>query len=179
MPQVSDRAGHYIPGSELAGPTHVFDLMRYLIGEVRDVFAFRERMGTFVLMRFQSGATGKATAGTASDRGIATPHVLCIQGTEGSIFTQNAYQEGDAWSVPGYHGFMVRDKQQTPIEVGGKDTGHGDATRTLNFLDGVQKGTPMIAPLEDAVRTSELLHAIWDSYTLEIRVPVHQAGKTG
>lgn len=176
---LSDRSGGYIPGSELTGATHIFDLMRYLFGEVRDLFAFREPVGTFVLMRFQSGAVGKATAGVASNQGLATPHVLCIQGTEGTLFTQRAYQEGDAWSTHGYHGFIVRDKHQEPIEVPEKDTMHGDAVRTLNFLDAVQQGTPLIAPLEDAVRTSELLHAIWDSHNLEIRVPVHQAWKTG
>lgn len=176
---LTDRAGHYIPSSEMTHATHVFDLMRYMLGEVKDLFAFQETFGTFVLMRFRNGAVGKATAGMASDQGIATPHVLCIQGTEGTIFTQNTYQEGDAWSVPGYHGYIVRDKKQERIEVAGKDTGHGDATRTLNFLDAVQKGAPLIAPLEDAVGTSELLHAIWDSHSLEIRVPVHRAGKTG
>ena len=178
-PQLSDRAGHYIPGSELTGATHAFDLARYLLGEARDVFAFRETFGTFVLMRFQSGALGKVTAGTASDQGIATPHVLSIQGTEGTIFTQNAYQTGDAWSVGGYHGSLVRDKQQQPIDISQQDTGHGDATRTLNFLDAVQKEDALIAPLEDAIGTSELLHAIWDSHNLEIRVPVHRVGKTG
>ena len=39
--------------------------------------------------------------------------------------------------------------------------------------DDVQKDAPLIAPIEDAVRTSELLHAIWNSHNLEIRVPVH------
>jgi hypothetical protein len=43
----------------------------------------------------------------------------------------------------------------------------------------VLNGAPLIAPLEDAIRTSELLHAIWDSHNLEIRVPVHRAQKTG
>jgi len=176
---LSDGSGHYIPGSEMTGATHIFDLMRYMLGEVRDVFAFREPVGTFVLMRFHSGAVGKATAGIASDQGIATPHVLCIQGTEGTVFTQRTYQEGDAWSTHGYHGFIVRDKHQEPIGVPEKDTIHGDAVRTLNFLDAVQHETTLIAPLEDAVQTSELLHAIWDSHNLEIRVPVHQAGKTG
>jgi UDP-N-acetyl-2-amino-2-deoxyglucuronate dehydrogenase len=178
-PQLSDRSGQYIAGSEMTGTTHVFDLMRYMLGEVKEVFAFRERFGTFVLMRFRNGAFGQATSATASNQGIATPHVLCVQGTEGTIFTQNAYQKGDAWSVPGYHGYIVRDKHQELIEVSGEDTGHGDSNRTQNFLDAVQKDAPLIAPLEDAVGTSELLHAIWDSHNLEIRVPVHQLGKTG
>jgi hypothetical protein len=49
----------------------------------------------------------------------------------------------------------------------------------VGFFDSVQKDAPLIAPLDDAVGTSELLHAIWDSHNLEIRVPVHQLGKTG
>ena len=178
-PRLSDSYGHYVPGSEMTGATHAFDLMRYMLGEVKDVFAFREPFGAFALMRFRNGAVGKTTAGMAPEQGIATPHVLCVQGTEGTIFTQNTYQEGDAWSVPGYHGYIVRDKVQEPIEVSTKDTGHGDRTRTLNFLDAVQKGGPLIAPLEDAVGTSEMLHAICESHDLEIRVPVHRRGKTG
>ncbi len=174
----SDRSGSYIRGSEMTGATHVFDLMRYLFGEVKDLFSFREQYGTFVLMRFQSGAFGKATAATASNQGLATPHVLCIQGTLGSIFTQNSY-ESDAWSVKGYHGYIVTEGRQELITVSESDTGHGDATRTRNFLDAVLEGKPLIAPLKDTIRTSELLHAIWDSHNLAIRVPVHQLGKTG
>jgi predicted dehydrogenase len=185
----SDRSGSYISGSELTGATHVFDLMRYLFGEVKDVFSFRERYGTFVLMRFQNGALGKATAAVASNRGLATPHVLCIQGTQGSIFTQNTYNpptpfgkgdyKSDAWSVGGYHGYIVTEGHQELISVSERDTGHGDATRTRNFLSAILEGKPLIASLEDAIRTSELLHAIWDSHNLEIRVPVHQLSKTG
>ena len=174
----SDRSGSYIPGSEMTGATHVFDLMRYLFGEVKDVFSFRERYGTFVLMRFHSGALGKATAAAASNKGLATPHVLCIQGTQGSIFTQNTYKS-DAWSVSGYHGYIVTEGRQELISVSEHDTGHGDTTRTRNFLSAVLEGKPLIAPLEDAIHTSELLHAIWDSHNLEIRVPVHRLGKTG
>ena len=174
----SDRSGSYIPGSEMTGATHVFDLMRYLFGEVKDVFSFKERYGAFVLMRFHSGALGKATAAVASNQGLATPHVLCIQGTQGSIFTQNTYKT-DAWSVSGYHGYIVTEGRQELISVSESDTGHGDATRTRNFLAAVLEGKPLIAPLEDAIRTSELLHAIWDSHNLEIRVPVHRLGKTG
>ena len=51
--------------------------------------------------------------------------------------------------------------------------------RNLAALDAVQKDSPLIAPLEDAVGTSELLHAICESHDFEIRVPVHRRGKTG
>jgi len=176
---IADKGGEYIPSSEMCGPTHVFDLMRYLLGEVRDVFAFREPCGTFALMRFQCGALGKATAATASDRGIATPHVLCIQGTEGSIFTQNEYQYSDKGKVRGYNGYIVTGGQQRRVNVDGTDTSHGDAARTRNFLNAIRDDEPLICSLEDGIRSSELLHAIWDSHNLEIRVPVHQAGKSG
>ena len=50
-----------------------------------------------------------------------------------------------------------------------------DIHANLPALDAVLDGAPLIAPLEDAIGTSELLHAIWDSHNLEIRVPVHRA----
>jgi predicted dehydrogenase len=174
---LSDSGGHYLPSSELTSSTHVFDFIRYVGGDVRDVFAFRERGGTIALMRFNSGAIGKATAGTASSDGLATPHVLSVQGTKGTLFTQNN-RVTTAWG-DGYHGFVVTGGKQVPIEVAETDTGHGDSNRTRNFLDAVFHDAPLISSLEDSVATSELLHAIWLSHNLEIRVPVHQAHKTG
>ena len=176
---LADQGGQYLPSSEMTGATHPFDLMRYLFGEVRDVFAFHEDFGTFVLMRFHSGALGKATGATASTKGLATPHVLCIQGTEGTLYTQNEYQYSDQGLLKGYHGYLVTDGKPQPIEVSETDTSHGDATRTRNFLDAILRDEPLICDLEDGIRTSELLHAIWDSHNLEIRVPVHRAGKSG
>jgi predicted dehydrogenase len=173
----SDSAGHYLPSSEMTRSTHVFDFMRYIGGEVHDVFAFEGRGGTFALLRFESGAMGKATAGSASDQGLATPHVLSVQGTKGTLFTQ--YNRVDSAWGGGYHGYTVVGGTQAPIAVAERDTGHGDRNRTRNFLDAVFDDAPLIAPLEDSVRTSELLHAIWQSHTLEIRVPVHRAHKTG
>ena len=174
---LSDSGGQYLPSSELTRSTHVFDFMRYVGGEVRDVFAFQERGGTFALLRYESGAIGKAAAGVTSDEGLATPHVLSVQGTKGTLFTQNN-RVTSAWGG-GYHGYTVLGGRQEPIEVAESDTGHGDATRTRNFLDAVFSDAPLIAPLEDSVGTSELLHAIWMSHNVEIRVPVHRAHKTG
>lgn len=178
MPRtLSDSGGHYLPSSELTGSTHVFDFARYIGGEVRDVFAFQGNGGTVALLRYESGALGKAMAGTASDEGLATPHVLSVQGTKGTLFTQNN-RVTSAWGG-GYYGFVVTEGKQVPIEVAETDTGHGDANRTRNFLDAVFHGAPLISALEDSVATSELLHAIWMSHNLEIRVPVHRANKTG
>ena len=65
------------------------------------------------------------------------------------------------------------------VTVTSTDTSHGDATRTRNFLNAIAHDEPLICSLEDGIRTSELLHALWDSHTLEIRVPVHRVGKIG
>ncbi len=73
----------------------------------------------------------------------------------------------------------IADDKSYEIEVGTHDNEHGDYTRCQNFLDAVFEDAPLIAPLEDAIRTSELLHAIRDSHDHEIRVPVHWQGKTG
>jgi len=59
------------------------------------------------------------------------------------------------------------------------ETGHGDDLRTANILAAIREDAPLICDLEDGIRTSEFLHAIRDSYTLGIRVPIHQANKTG
>ena len=79
----------------------------------------------------------------------------------------------------GEHTGSIADAEgERPIEAG-SDTGHGDRTRTENIVGAILRDEPLIAPLEDSISTSEFLHAIWDSYTLGIRVPVHRAGKTG
>jgi hypothetical protein len=56
---------------------------------------------------------------------------------------------------------------------------HADDVRAGNFLDALTKGTDLICGLEDSVRTSELLHALWNSISLGIRVPIQRAERTG
>jgi predicted dehydrogenase len=206
----SDKGGRYIHGSDLTPTTHVFDLCRYLLGEVKEVFAFREPYGTFVMMRFTSGALAQAISGTASKFGVAAPNVLTIQGTEGVLVTfseprdprgllgrdargeslpevslpRQAPAGQERRSLPGpadprYRGYYQNESGYHEIEVTTYDNSHGDLTRCQNFLDAVFDDVPLIAPLEDAIRTSELLHAIRDSHDHEIRVPIHWRTKTG
>ena len=47
------------------------------------------------------------------------------------------------------------------------------------MLGAILRDEPLICPLEDGIRSSEFLHAIWNSYNLGIRVPMHRANKTG
>jgi len=174
----SDKGGRYIAGSDMTATTHVFDLCRYLLGEVEDLFAFRAPYGTFVMMRFVSGATAQAISASASKLGVAVPNVLTIQGTAGVLATFNEPQKSED-VTPRYRGYYKNADGYHEIEVATHDNEHGDYTRCKNFLDAVFEDAPLIAPLEDAIRTSELLHAIRDSHDHEIRVPVHWRSKTG
>jgi len=174
----SDKGGRYVAGSDMTHTTHVFDFCRYMLGEVKDLFAYREPYGTFVTMRFHSGALAQAISGSASKLGVAVPNVLTVQGTEGTLATFNQPQQDEERSVL-YRGYYMNAEGYHEIEVDTHDNAHGDWTRCENFLDAVLDGAPLIAPLEDAIRTSELLHAIRDSHDHEIRVPVHWRVKTG
>lgn len=169
--RLADKGGNYIPGSQACASTHGADLARYMLGEVEEVFAYHKKYGSYILAVFENKAMGVVTTGVTSSWGLQHPTVLCIQGTEGTIHIAMNRQ----WE---FSGMLIEKDEETIIEAD-KDTGHGDRTRTHNIIDAIQNDEPLICPLEDSIRTSEFLHAIWDSYTLGIRVPVHVSDKTG
>ncbi|MGC9318654.1 MAG: Gfo/Idh/MocA family protein [Armatimonadota bacterium] len=168
---LADLGGTYIPSSEACGPTHVFDLARYMMGDPEEVFAYRRRYGVTAVAVFEGGGACTMIAGRSPAEGLRNPTVVCLQGTKGTIHTL-MNQRGE------YTGVIADADGERAIEAG-SDTGHGDHTRTENIVGAILRDEPLIAPLEEGIATSELLHAIWDSYTLGIRVPVHRAGKTG
>jgi len=185
---LSDRSsGSYIAGSELTSTTHPFDLCRYLFGDVKDVFAFKQPYGVFVTMRFESGATVQCTSGSVSR---VQPNVLTVQGTDGVLQTRNEYvppvgtkgkaeEEVDLVLVMKPRGFYINGQGYHEIKVDKLVVGHGDEARCTNFLDAVFHDAELISPLDDAIKTTELLHAIRDSHDHEIRVPIHYQEKTG
>jgi len=168
---ISDLGGRYIPSSEAAGPTHVFDLARYFMGDADEVFAYRRRWGITAIATFEGGGACTMVAGVSPQKGSRNPTVAVLQGTQGTIHTvMNQRNE--------YTGTIADAEGERAIEAG-SDTGHGDRTRTENILGAILRDEPLICPLEDSIATSEFLHALWDSHNLGIRVPVHRAGKTG
>jgi len=169
--RLADKGGRYIPGSEACGPTHVFDLACYMLGEVEEVFAYRKPSGVYGLAVFENRSVCTMRAGMSSSWGLRNPTPLIVQGTKGTIHT--------AMNSKGEYTGTIADRDgQTPIDAS-KEAGHGDRTRTENIISAIEKDEPLICSLEDGIRTSELLHALWDSYNLGIRVPVHRSGKTG
>ena len=168
---LSDKGGNYIAGSELCHPTHVFDLARYMLGDAEEVFAYKKEYGVYALAVFKNGVMGVLTSSLDSTWGLRNPTVISIQGTKGTIHTM-MNRKGE------YTGTIIEKDKETSIDVS-KETGHGDRIRTQNIISAIQNDEPLIAPLEDSLKTTEFLHAIWDSYNLGIRVPVHISCPTG
>jgi predicted dehydrogenase len=169
--RLCDRGGRPIPGSEACGPTHVFDLARYFMGEPREVFAYHGRHGVHALGDFGDDVVASMQAGTVSSLGVRAAAVCVLYGTGGSI-------HGGLDEHGAYSGIISDQDGPRPIEAS-PEAGHGDTIRTANIIAAIERDEPLICDLEDGIRTSEMLHALWDSYTLGIRVPVHAAGKTG
>jgi len=175
--RATDSGGRFIAASEMNHTTHPYDLLRYLTGdEPYDVFAIRHMGGSFAMVRFVKGVLGRVNAGASSTRGI--PHVtpVMVQGTEGTLYTSWDYFNHP--KEPVLKGYLVRDGKRRIITARGH-TSHGDRQRTRNFIDAVRKDAPLICDMTDAVATSELLHAVWESAALEIRVPIHRYTQTG
>ncbi|HUW58095.1 MAG TPA: Gfo/Idh/MocA family oxidoreductase [Planctomycetota bacterium] len=175
--RATDSGGRYIASSEMNHTTHPYDLTRYLLGdEPLDVFAFRHLGGTFALIRFVKGALAQVNAGAASSRGI--PHVtpVLVQGTEGTLYT--SWDHFHEKKKPVLKAYLVSNGKRRVITAKGH-TGHGDHQRSRNFIDALRKDAPLICDMTDAVATSELLHAVWESAALEIRVPIHRRTQTG
>jgi len=175
--RATDSGGRYIASSEMNHATHPFDLTRYILGEEPfDVFALRSMGGTFATIRFTSGALGVVLGGHTSTRGI--PHVtpLLVQGTEGTLYT--SWDHFHHPKNPELKAYLISNGKRRVITARGH-TSHGDLMRSRNFIDALRKDTPLICDMTDAVATSELLHAVWESASLEIRVPIHRRTQTG
>ena len=177
MERCTDSGGRYIASSEMIHSTHAFDLTRYILGdEPFDLFSFSHRAVSVALIRFVKGAVVKVTSGTSSTRGI--PHVtpVLVQGTEGTLYTSWKHFENK--KDPELKAYLVSNGKRTVIAAE-KDTSHADLSRVRNFINALRRDEPLICDLADGLRTSELLHALWDSQSHEIRVPIHRRTQTG
>lgn len=174
----TDLGGRYIAGSEMTHATHPFDLARWLLGEVVDVFALRSEIGTFATFRHANKVICHVTASRSAKGGLASPLAVCVQGTKGTIFA--SYLAGkEGWEAGAYRGYLVTQGRQQDITPDQSDTGHGDLGRCRNFYNAVMHDEQPVCDMLDAIRTTELLHAIRDSHDHEIRVPIHQTDQTG
>jgi hypothetical protein len=145
---------------------------------VVDVLAIKSGYGVFATFRHAGGATSHVIGATAPQAGLAVPYPLCIQGTKGTIITCHVLDKDPG--QPGAHcGYVIADGKNRDITPDALDTGHGDLARCRNFYNAIVGDEPLICDMLDAIRTSELLHAVRDACDHEARVPIHRADQTG
>ncbi|MCG3149132.1 MAG: Inositol 2-dehydrogenase/D-chiro-inositol 3-dehydrogenase [Verrucomicrobiae bacterium] len=176
----TDKAGNYIASSELTHSTHPWDFARYLFGDAEACFATRHRDGytTMGIIWMKSGALVSVLAGaTAVPKIGGNQHQLCqVHGTKGSAWlTRDMYEPYKRHALYRTDGEI----QTAPAVTDLADTSHAGLIRSKNFLDAIEGKAELICPLEDAAKTTELLHALWLSERTHSRVPVFAANHTG
>jgi len=177
---LSDRGGRYVAGSDMTHATHPWDLARYMMGEPAEVYATRNACAVFGMLTQSDGSVCQVQAGSTSKGGLNWITPVAVQGTEGTVYIQRYSRvRGGAETHVAYLMNGARKGSKLKTIRAKKDTGHGDHSRTANFLAALRGKEPLICPLEESIRTSELLHAVWESYTLGIRVRIRRCGRTG
>ena len=59
------------------------------------------------------------------------------------------------------------------------ESSHGAVLRSRNLLDAIEGKAELICSLVDGATTTELLHALWLSERMQVKVPVFPANTTG
>lgn len=177
---LSDAGGRFIAGSDMCHATHPYDLARYMMGEPRTVYATRNTCGVFTTINMTNESVCQVQSGHTAAAGLYVITPVAIQGTEGTIFTEcRASSRGKPVVFTAYLMNSARKGARLRAIRAPQDTGHGDYTRVANYLDALRGKAPLICPLADSIRTSELLTAVWRSCTLGIRVGIERRGRTG
>jgi len=177
---LTDDAGNYIASSQLTRSTHPWDLARYLLGEVRECFSAQgvSMLPQMGILWMESGALCHVLAGV-----MRRPKV----GGNQHQMVQVHGDKGSAWLVRDYyepyeqHAFYRTDGeiQTAPSICDLPDSSHGTVIRSKNLLDAIEGKAHLICSLLDAVRTTELLHALWLSERMQVKVPVMPGNITG
>jgi len=175
--RTTDRGGNYIASSQLTRATHPWDMARYLLGEVTDVFAARARCHMGILW-MESGALCHVLAGsvTRGDGVHHQPQLAQIHGTEGSAWMVRDLQKPfENRTIYRTHGEV----QTAPDVTHVPESSHGAVFRARNLLDAIEGKAQLVCSMEDGAKTTELLHAIWLSERLQVKVRVMPAEHTG
>lgn len=174
---LTDKAGNYIASSELTPSTHPWDLARFFFGEAEACFSTSHNVQMGILW-MKSGALVSVLAGaTAIPKIGGNQHQLCqVHGTLGSAWlTRDLYEPYVRHALYRTDGEI----QTAPAVTELPDTSHGSLIRSQNFLDAIEGKAELICSLDDAAKTTDLLHALWLSERTHTRVPVLPANHTG
>jgi predicted dehydrogenase len=179
--ELVDAGGNYIASSELTHATHPWDMVRYLFGEVREVFAGRgDNGGMTCVCWMSSGALVTATAGglRGSKYGSNQHEMIVANGELGTAWMErdkNCPDETAETCTYRTDGPIRKAPSATRLRSGS----HGAIVRSKNLLDAIEGKDELICSMADGAKTTEFLHAIWLSETRQIKVPVLSANRTG
>ena len=172
-----DGGGNYKRSSQCTHATHPWDLARYLLGEVREVSATSGPCDMGILW-MHSGAICHVLAGTVrhASVGYMQRQIVAVNGRLGSGWLNREETPPYRWLAT----YKTDDDIQPCPQVSDlPESSHGATIRTKNLLDAIEGKAELICSLEDGATTTELLHALWLSQRLQVKVPVLPAGHTG
>src|SRR5215213_1780337 len=142
-------------------PIHMFDMMRFLFGEVESLHAvgstheYSEVDDFSVLLKFASGM--HATLATAADASWLFPfervEVFCHHST---LVTREMESLTISTSLEGH--FTVQTMQQLPRE---EKWGYVQEDRA--FIDAIVNGTPTLVTALDGLRSVEIANAVYEA----------------
>ncbi|HJP92520.1 MAG TPA: Gfo/Idh/MocA family oxidoreductase [Pyrinomonadaceae bacterium] len=152
-------------------PIHMFDMMRFLFGEVESLYAvaskheYKELDDFSVLLRFTSGM--HATLATAADASWLYPfervEVFCHHAT---LITREMESLTVSSNLEGH--FSQQTMHQLPRE---EKWGYMQEDRA--FVDAIVNGTPPLVTALDGLRSVELVNAVYESVRSQGLVTVH------
>jgi len=153
-------------------PIHMFDMMRFLFGEVDSLYAvaskheYKELDDFSVLLKFSGGM--HATLATAADTSWLFPfervEVFCHHST---LITREMESLTISSNLEGH--FSEQTMQQLPRE---EKWGYVQEDRA--FVDAIINGTPPLVTALDGLRSVELVNAVYESVRSQGLVTVHR-----
>jgi predicted dehydrogenase len=180
----ADNGGNYIESSQLTHATHPWDMVRFLLGEPKEVFC--TNVSTVVggvavqmgILWMESGAVVHVLAGQVRVPKIGgNQHQFAqIHGTRGSAWLMR-----DLYAPYDRHAYYRTDGeiQEAARTSELPNSTHGTIIRTRNFMDAIEGKAELICSMEDGAKTTDMLHAVYLSERMQTKVAVLPAHKTG
>lgn len=154
---------------------HGIDLMRYIMGEVHSVSAVCKTLlhkievedTAVASIEYKSGALGVLTGTTAISPGY--PKTFSICGSKGSIHLED--ERITKWDVdfPIPNLETIQHGKNSPSDPGGISIA-GHQKQLLDLIQSIQEKKPVFYSAEDAMKTVELICAIYESSRKEQKI---------
>jgi predicted dehydrogenase len=148
---------------------HSVDLLRWIAGDVDEVYGDYTDHARIAILRFKNGALGHVYQSGMVVQPYSLP--LYVYGMEGSI---HCY-----WEEQILKGYLHKSAEWNPDHLEATPL-HGRGSpewkfEMENFVDSIRAGTPPICPLSEGIATVETCLAIHDAMTHASKVRVTQA----